>query len=134
MSTEKMGCDADAWFEELLRIAGSGDLDPALSSDEAFQAFLEANSMTRQEEMISEGIIDRVKAKLRGRAPLPPAASRMDLSGLELADMKALHRNAGELPPDIREKLDEFRKKVEEEGRDRDQGEGLPPNEPGRKT
>lgn len=136
MGSENMGRGADAWFEELLRIAGAADIDPLLASDETLRAFLAANSMTRQEEIFSVGAIDRVKARLRGRMPAPPArpAPSMDLSGLELADMRALHRNEGELPPDIREKLDELRRKAEEEKRDHDGEEGGAPNGTGHTT
>lgn len=133
MGSENMGRGADAWFEELLRIAGGAGADPLLANDEAFRAFLEANPMTRQEEIFSVGALDRVKARLRGRTPAPPPATKVDLSGLELADMRALHRNEGDLPPDIRQKLDELRKKAEEEQRDREREEGLPPDGTDRK-
>lgn len=134
MGSENTGRDADAWFTEMLRIAGGAGADPLLSSDEALRGFLKANPMTRQEEIFSVGAIDRVKARFRGQKPLPPPrpAPAMDLSGLELADLRALHRNEGELPPDIREKLDELRRKAEEQKRDRE--EGLPPDGTGRAT
>ena len=125
--------ESDTWFFSILRQAGEREDARHLESEEALQAFLEANPLTPEEERQVEEALARIKDRLRN-SDGPPVPAGSEESRASEADYPiALHRNGGELPPEILAKLEAHRQRARREKKKKSgsgdgPGGGSPPN------
>jgi hypothetical protein len=72
----------------------------------------------------SDEVIDRIVRKARGDLTIGPKQSVSDIgsgASVQEQELLALHRSGGEdIPDDIRQKLDELRRKAQEADKDND--------------
>lgn len=86
-----------------------------LSSDEALGSFLKENPLTKREKELVDEVINRTLDKLEGRSYINGDAYEKYETESVTDELVALHRNQSTLTPQIQQKIDELRRKMQDE-------------------